>query len=84
MTAHGCPARSAALAPRGDRAGQHGPVAWMAMPALAVFVGFAVLPLLGVLALSFTRWDGLGAIHPAGIGNWGSCSVTPDCSIPSG
>ncbi len=31
------------------------------MPALAVFLGFAVLPLLGVLALSFTRWDGLGA-----------------------
>ena len=35
----------------------------MALPALAVFLLFAVLPLLGVLALSFTQWDGLGAIH---------------------
>ena len=30
------------------------------MPALAVFLCFAVLPLLGVLALSFTQWDGSG------------------------
>ena len=57
---------------RGARAGQHGPVAWMAMPALAVFVFFAVMPLVGVLVLSFTRWDGLGPIHPAGIANWRS------------
>ena len=41
----------------------------MALPALAVFLGFAVLPLIGVFALSFTRWDGPGPIHPAGIGN---------------
>ncbi len=68
---------AASLAPRPspsrrERAGQHGPVAWMALPALAVFVFFAVVPLLGVLALSFTRWDGLGPIHPAGIANWTS------------
>jgi len=28
--------------------------------------------LIGVFALSFTRWDGLGPIHLAGIGNWRS------------
>ncbi len=69
--------QAASLAPRpspgrGARAGQHGPVAWMAVPALAVFVFFAVMPLVGVLVLSFTRWDGLGAIHPAGMANWRS------------
>ena len=50
--------------PRRSRArgrGSSGPVAWMALPALAVFLCFAVLPLIGVLALSFTQWDGLGA-----------------------
>lgn len=56
----------------GARARQRGSVAWMALPALAVFLLFAILPLLGVLALSFTRWDGLGAIQPIGIGNWRS------------
>src|ERR1700742_3595699 len=74
---------AALLAPRpsrfrGDRAGQHGPVAWMALPALAVLLVFAVLPLVGVLALSFTRWDGLGPIHPAGIVNWRSVLTDPD------
>ncbi len=64
--------------PRGARAGQHGPVAWMALPALIVFLLFAVLPLLGVLVLSFTRWDGLGAITPAGLGNWSTVLRDPD------
>ena len=64
--------------PRGARAGQHGPVAWMVLPALFVFLVFAVLPLLGVLALSFTRWDGLGAIHPNGLRNWRSVLSDPD------
>jgi raffinose/stachyose/melibiose transport system permease protein len=57
---------------RGARAGQPGSVTWMVLPALAVFVAFAVLPLIGVLALSFTRWDGLGAITPNGVTNWRS------------
>ena len=44
-------------------AGRSGPVAWMALPALAMFVGFGVIPLIGVLALSFTTWDGIGTIQ---------------------
>lgn len=64
---------------RGVRAGQHGPVAWMALPALIAFLSFGVLPLLGVVALSFTTWDGLGAIHLAGFGNWRS--VLGDSSL---
>jgi raffinose/stachyose/melibiose transport system permease protein len=49
----------------------------MALPALAVFVVFAIGPLVGVLALSFTKWDGLGAIHAAGLRNWRSALVDP-------
>lgn len=47
-----------------------GPFAWMAVPALVFFVGFALIPLIGVLFLSFTSWDGLGTIHPAGFASW--------------
>ena len=72
MTTDAPPAARPRSNPRGERAGQHGPVLWMALPALAVFLCFAVLPLIGVFALSFTRWDGLGPIHLAGIGNWRS------------
>jgi raffinose/stachyose/melibiose transport system permease protein len=35
-----------------------------------VFVAFGVVPLLGVLALSFTTWDGIGTIHPSGLTSW--------------
>jgi len=33
---------------------------WLVLPALAVFTAFGLVPLVGVLALSFTSWDGLG------------------------
>ena len=51
-------------------AGRSGPVAWMVLPALAMFLLFGVVPLVGVLVLSFAQWDGLGPIHPAGVSNW--------------
>jgi raffinose/stachyose/melibiose transport system permease protein len=54
----------------GQAGGRSGSVAWMALPALLMFVAFAVVPLLGVLALSFTTWDGLGAIRPSGLTSW--------------
>jgi raffinose/stachyose/melibiose transport system permease protein len=72
MTVDAAPLAPPSPRARDVRAGQHGPVLWMALPALAVFIAFAVLPLLGVLALSFTKWDGLGAIRVSGLGNWGS------------
>ncbi|MGY4772379.1 carbohydrate ABC transporter permease [Kribbella sp. CWNU-51] len=53
-----------------SRVGRSGPVAWMVLPALAVFILFGVVPLIGVFVLSFTQWDGLGPIHPAGVSNW--------------
>jgi raffinose/stachyose/melibiose transport system permease protein len=61
-------------------AGRSGPVAWMAIPALAIFIVFGVVPLVGVLALSFAQWDGLGAIHTAGTSNWRS--VLSDPALP--
>ncbi|WP_020386880.1 carbohydrate ABC transporter permease [Kribbella catacumbae] len=62
------------------RAGRSGSVAWMALPALAIFVVFGVVPLAGVLLLSFAQWDGLGSIHTAGLSNWRS--VLSDPGLP--
>lgn len=52
----------------------------MALPALGMFLVFGVVPLLGVLALSFAQWDGLGSIHVAGLSNWRS--VLSDPGLP--
>ncbi|MDX6264761.1 MAG: raffinose/stachyose/melibiose transport system permease protein [Kribbellaceae bacterium] len=52
----------------------------MALPALAIFVVFGIVPLAGVLLLSFAQWDGLGAIHTAGISNWRA--VLSDPGLP--
>jgi raffinose/stachyose/melibiose transport system permease protein len=50
--------------------GRSGPVAWMALPALIMFIAFGIIPLLGVLGLSFTTWDGIGQIVPSGFTSW--------------
>jgi raffinose/stachyose/melibiose transport system permease protein len=49
----------------------------MALPALVMFVAFGVVPLLGVIALSFTTWDGIGAIHPSGLTSWRATLTDP-------
>jgi raffinose/stachyose/melibiose transport system permease protein len=49
----------------------------MVLPALFMFLLFGVIPLIGVFALSFAQWDGLGAIHVAGISNWTSVLKDP-------
>jgi raffinose/stachyose/melibiose transport system permease protein len=59
------------------RAGRGGSLGWMTVPALVFFIGFAVIPLFGVLALSFAQWDGLGEIRIAGFGNWGAILADP-------
>jgi raffinose/stachyose/melibiose transport system permease protein len=53
-----------------SRGVRQGPIAWMALPALLMFVAFGVIPLIGVLALSFTQWDGIGDINPNGLDSW--------------
>jgi raffinose/stachyose/melibiose transport system permease protein len=59
------------------RRGRHGILPWLAAPALVFFVGFAVVPVVGVLALSFTTWDGLGEIHPSGLTSWRAVLADP-------
>lgn len=46
------------------------PLAVLVLPSLLMFVTFAVVPLIGVVVLSFTKWDGIGAILPNGLGSW--------------
>ena len=52
------------------KGGRGGAVLWMALPALLMFIAFGVIPLLGVLGLSFTTWNGIGAIHVTGLTSW--------------
>ncbi|WP_308257384.1 carbohydrate ABC transporter permease [Pseudonocardia lacus] len=53
---------------------------WLVLPALLFFAAFGILPLLAVVALSFTSWDGLGEIMPAGLDSW--TSVLADPGLP--
>jgi len=68
------------LGARGTRVSRAGPgrpadqasrpgVLW-AVPAVVFFLGFAVLPLVLVVWLSFTNWNALGTPRPAGLSNW--------------
>jgi len=43
---------------------------WMALPAFAFFLIFGIVPLVGVLVLSFTTWDLSGTIVPSGLDSW--------------
>ncbi|MEA5455033.1 sugar ABC transporter permease [Sinomonas sp. JGH33] len=52
------------------RARDTGPSGWLAAPALVFFLVFAIVPLIGVVGLSFTSWDGLGEIKADGVGSW--------------
>jgi raffinose/stachyose/melibiose transport system permease protein len=60
-----------------SQGGRSGSVAWMALPALLFFAAFGILPLLGVLLLSFTSWDGIGVIRPAGFDSWRAVLTDP-------
>ncbi|MGW5242224.1 carbohydrate ABC transporter permease [Monashia sp. NPDC004114] len=57
--------------------GRSGVVGWMALPAFFLFFAFGVIPLLGVLALSFTTWDGIGEIHLTGLTSWRATLSNP-------
>nr|WP_240779926.1 sugar ABC transporter permease [Nonomuraea zeae] len=47
------------------------------MPALVFFAGFGIVPLVGVLLLSFSSWDGLGDINFAGVESWRAVLADP-------
>lgn len=46
------------------------PSSWFVVPALAMFLAFAIIPLVIALGLSFTSWDGLTAPVFDGVRNW--------------
>jgi raffinose/stachyose/melibiose transport system permease protein len=54
----------------GARPRSTGPSGWYLVPALGVFVLFAVVPLIVALWLSFTQWDAIGTPAFVGIQNW--------------
>ncbi|MGW0589774.1 carbohydrate ABC transporter permease [Streptosporangium sp. NPDC002607] len=69
MSAFATPVRRG-TPPAATREARGGVLPWLAVPALAVFVAFGVIPLVGVLFLSFTSWDGLGDIQMSGLTSW--------------
>ena len=58
-------------------AGRSGPSILLALPALAFFAFFAIVPLIGVFVLSFMKWDGLGTPEFIGLDNWVSTLANP-------
>lgn len=55
-------------------------MAW-AVPGLLFFIVFAILPLVGVVYLSFTGWNGLGTPQLIGLENWTTLATDP--SVPA-
>jgi raffinose/stachyose/melibiose transport system permease protein len=66
--------RSASPARGGRTAASLG---WFAVPALVFFVIFAIIPLIGVVFLSFTSWNGLGEIRLTGLDSWVTALTSP-------
>ena len=60
-----------------SHSGRSGRVGYLAVPALVFFIAFGVVPLFGVLYLSFSSWDGIGDITWNGLGNWQSILGDP-------
>lgn len=70
MTSVAPPILQSAPPPTASRGRRQRSLSWLALPALAFFVLFGLVPLVGVLLLSFTTWDGIGTIHPSGLTSW--------------
>ena len=78
MTALAPPAARAKEPSRagGGRSGS-GSVVWMALPATLMFIAFGIVPLVGVLLLSFTTFDIIGAVVPSGLTSWKAALSDP-------
>jgi raffinose/stachyose/melibiose transport system permease protein len=50
---------------------------WLAVPALVFFTAFGLIPLVGVLFLSFTTWDGIGEVVPSVLTSWKAVLANP-------
>lgn len=69
-TTTGAPAQRRRAGGGGPRRAGGGAPFLMALPAVVLFGGFALLPLLGVAMLSFMDWDGLGSPSWSGLSKW--------------
>jgi len=67
----------------GPVSARQGSLTWLVVPALVLFTAFGVIPLIGVLALSFTSWNGIGEITPIGFANWVAVLGDPACCTRS-
>ena len=77
MTLTAPPAQRTAAAASASRGRRQRSLSWMALPALLLFVAFALVPLIGCFLLSFTTWDGLGKIHISGLVSWRAVLENP-------
>src|SRR5215216_5183703 len=50
----------------------------LVVPALLMFLGFAFIPVIGVLVLSFTDWNGISAIQFVGTQSWQQVLTDPE------
>ncbi|GIF05650.1 ABC transporter [Actinoplanes siamensis] len=67
--------------PAASSGARSGSVSWMAWPALVAFTIFGIIPLFGVLVLSFSSWSGLTQDIPfTGLDSWKS--VLSDPGLP--
>ncbi|WP_285558290.1 carbohydrate ABC transporter permease [Actinoplanes regularis] len=65
--------------PAASRGARSVSVSWMAWPALFAFTVFGIVPLFGVLVLSFSSWNGLSPNIPfTGLDSWRSVLNDPD------
>jgi raffinose/stachyose/melibiose transport system permease protein len=52
---------------------------WMALPAFVMFVFFGIIPLFGVVALSFATWNGISPeIKLTGLDSWTAALTNPN------
>ena len=68
---------STLTAKQSGRRPQRSILPWLATPALLLFTGFAVVPLVGEFALSFNNWDGIGSIRLTGLTSWRAVLTDP-------
>src|SRR5687767_10009851 len=68
--------------PTRSSGGRSGSVVWMALPAFVMFVFFGIVPLLGVIVLSFATWNGITpTIELTGLTSWRAALSNP--SLPN-